>query len=68
VPRAPGTLLIDGAQWGVGGDNSWSFVGQPHMPYRTRLEPTRVAFRLSPFDGDGTLPDRALPAEATPGP
>jgi len=65
VPHGQGTLLIDGAQWGVGGDNSWSFVGQPHMQYRTKLEPTRLAFRLRPFDGDGSLVDKALPAQAT---
>lgn len=65
VPRAHGTLLIDGAQWGVGGDNTWSFVGQPLMEYRTRLEPVSVAFRLQPFDGDGTTPEKAQPAQAT---
>ena len=65
VPRQHGTLLIDGAQWGVGGDNTWSFVGQPLMQYRTRLEPVRVAFRLQPFDGAGTTPDKAQPAQAT---
>lgn len=64
-PREQGSLLIDGAQWGVGGDNTWSFVGQPHMQYRTRLEPTTVAFRLRPFNGAGTTPDKAQPAQAT---
>lgn len=64
-PRERGTLLIDGAQWGVGGDNTWSFVGQPHMKYRTTLEPTTVAFRLQPFDGEGTAADKAQPARAT---
>ncbi|RZJ08068.1 MAG: DUF4981 domain-containing protein [Rubrivivax sp.] len=65
VPHGQGTLLIDGAQWGVGGDNSWSFVGQPHAQYRTTLGPTRVAFRLKAFDGDGSAPDKAAPAKAT---
>ncbi|WP_458232377.1 glycoside hydrolase family 2 TIM barrel-domain containing protein [Roseateles sp. P5_E8] len=65
VPREHGTLLIDGAQWGVGGDNSWSHVGQPHMQYRTKLEPVRVAFRLRPFDGEGSTAEKALPAQAT---
>jgi beta-galactosidase len=36
------------------------------MKYRTKLEPTRVAFRLEPFAGAGTSPDKAHPAEATP--
>ncbi|MDR7267928.1 beta-galactosidase [Pelomonas saccharophila] len=65
VAHDHGTLLIDGAQWGVGGDNSWSHVGQPHMQYRTKLEPVRVAFRLRPFDGEGTTPEKAVPAQAT---
>jgi len=65
APREHGTLLIDGAQWGVGGDNSWSHVGQPHMQYRTKLEPVRVAFRLRPFAGEGTTAEKALPAQAT---
>jgi beta-galactosidase len=65
VPHDHGTLLIDGAQWGVGGDTTWNHVGQPHMEYRTRLEPIRVAFRLRPFDGAGTTPDKAMPARAT---
>ncbi|KQV95057.1 glycoside hydrolase family 2 TIM barrel-domain containing protein [Pelomonas sp. Root1237] len=65
VPHDHGTLLIDGAQWGVGGDNSWSFVGQPHAQYRTRLEPVRVAFRLRPFEGEGGTPGKAMPAQAT---
>lgn len=64
-PRERGTLLIDGAQWGVGGDNSWSFVGQPHMQYRTQLAPTTVAFRLQPFTGEGMSPALAQPARAT---
>jgi beta-galactosidase len=65
VPHGEVSLLVDGAQWGVGGDTAWNHVGQPHMQYRTRLEPTRVSFRLEPFDGEGTTPDKALPARAT---
>jgi beta-galactosidase len=65
VPHDHGTLLVDGAQWGVGGDTSWNHVGQPHAQYRTRLEPVRVAFRLQPFEGEGTTPDKAAPAQAT---
>ena len=49
----------------MGGDTTWNHVGQPHMPYRTKLEPTRVAFRLQPFEGEGTTPDKAMPALAT---
>jgi beta-galactosidase len=65
VPHDEVTLLVDGAQWGVGGDTAWNHVGQPHMKYRTRLEPIRVAFRLEPFDGEGTTPDKAAHAQAT---
>jgi len=65
VPHDEVTLLVDGAQWGVGGDTAWSHVGLPHMQYRTRLEPTHVTFRLEPFEGQGTTPDKAIPAQAT---
>jgi beta-galactosidase len=65
TPHGEVSLLVDGAQWGVGGDTAWNHVGQPHMQYRTKLEPTRVAFRLEPFDGEGTTPDKASPAQAT---
>ena len=65
VPHGDGTLLVDSAQWGVGGDTAWNHVGQPHMAYRTKLVPTRVAFRFEPFAGQGTSPDKARPARAT---
>ena len=66
VPHGDGTLLVDAAQWGIGGDTTWNSFGLPHMKYRTRLETTRISFRLEPFSGDGTSPDKARPAEATP--
>ena len=59
------TLNIDAAQWGVGGDTTWSHVGQPHMKYRTKLAETRIAFTLTPFTGQGTHADQATPAAAT---
>jgi beta-galactosidase len=65
VPREQVSLLIDAAQWGVGGDTAWNAVGQPLMKYRTKLVPTRIAFRLEPFSGQGTTPDKARPARAT---
>lgn len=65
VAHGETSLLIDGAQWGVGGDTAWNHVGQPLMRYRTKLEPTRVAFRLEPFTGSGTHSDKAKPARAT---
>jgi beta-galactosidase len=66
VPHGDATLLVDAVQWGIGGDTTWNSFGLPHMKYRTRLEPTRVSFRLEPFAGAGTSPDKAHPAEATP--
>ena len=65
VPHGQVTLLVDAAQWGVGGDTQWSEFGKPLPTYRTTLVPTRVAFRLTPFAGDGTTPDKARPARAT---
>ncbi len=51
VPRGDITVNIDAAQWGVGGDTSWDAIGQPHMKYRTRLQPTRFEIQVAPFDG-----------------
>ncbi|MET3825778.1 beta-galactosidase [Sphingomonas sp. PvP055] len=67
VPHGQVTLLVDGAQWGVGGDTQWSELGKPLPKYRVPLAPTRVSFRLAPFTGAGTTPDKALPATATTG-
>ncbi|KQM67837.1 beta-galactosidase [Sphingomonas sp. Leaf17] len=65
VPHDQVSLNIDAAQWGVGGDTTWSATGQPHMQYRTKVEPTRIAFRFEPFTGAGTDADKARPARAT---
>ncbi|MBD8736663.1 glycoside hydrolase family 2 TIM barrel-domain containing protein [Sphingomonas sp. CFBP 13706] len=65
VPHGQVTLLIDSAQWGVGGDTQWSEFGKPLPKYRTTLAPTRVAFRLTPFTGEGTTPDKAQQARPT---
>jgi len=65
IPHGRGSLLIDSAQWGVGGDTQWSGAGKPLTQYRTTASPTRVEFQLSPFAGDGTTPRKARPARAT---
>lgn len=65
VPRGQGSLLVDSAQWGVGGDTSWSDHGWPLKSYRTTSTPTSVSFRLTPFIGNGTTPEKARPARAT---
>nr|WP_266103233.1 beta-galactosidase domain 4-containing protein [Sphingobium lactosutens] len=64
-PRDEGTLLIDGDQWGVGGDTAWSEFGKPMAAYRTASMPMRFFFRLTPFTGSGTHPDQAISARAT---
>ncbi len=48
TPGPLGTLLVDIAQWGVGGDNQWSDLGRPLPQYRAKLEPVRFDLRLSP--------------------
>jgi beta-galactosidase len=65
VPHDQVTLLVDAAQWGVGGDTQWSEGGMPLQQYRTTLTPTRVAFRLSPFAGQGTTPEKARQVRST---
>ncbi|AIT07134.1 beta-galactosidase [Sphingomonas taxi] len=65
VPHGQVTLLVDAAQWGVGGDTQWSEFGKPLPHYRVPVAPTRVAFRLAPFTGEGTTPDKARTATAT---
>jgi beta-galactosidase len=65
VPHGQVTLLIDSAQWGVGGDTQWSEFGKPLPQYRVPLAPARVAFRFAPFTGEGTTPDKARKATAT---
>nr|WP_260929711.1 hypothetical protein [Novosphingobium sp. 9] len=65
VPHGNGSLLIDSAQWGVGGDTQWSEFGKPLEKYRTKAEPTEVHFRLTPYQGAGTTPDKALDARET---
>lgn len=47
-PRAEGTLLIDSAQSGVGGDDTWSLAARPHVIYRLTNAPLTFAFDLSP--------------------
>ncbi|KQM81822.1 beta-galactosidase [Sphingomonas sp. Leaf23] len=38
-PHGDGTLLVDVAQGGVGGDTGWSTDGRPHLRYRVPLTP-----------------------------
>ena len=45
-PHGEGTLMIDAAQAGVGGDTGWSTDGRPHMPYRIPLAPLTYAFTI----------------------
>jgi beta-galactosidase len=45
-PHGNGTLLVDMAQAGVGGDTGWNLDGRAHMPYRIALEPVTWFFTL----------------------
>lgn len=64
VPRQQVSLMVDAVQSGIGGDNAWDAGGRPLPQYRVALKPLRYSFRLSPFAGDGTAPDKAKPASA----
>ncbi|MFT3996094.1 MAG: glycoside hydrolase family 2 TIM barrel-domain containing protein [Asticcacaulis sp.] len=48
APHDKGTLLIDLAQTGVGGDTGWSLDGRPLVKYRIRLQPQSYGFSLIP--------------------
>lgn len=45
-PGGGGTLLVDAAQAGVGGDTGWNLDGRTHMPYRIELKPVTWSFTL----------------------
>jgi len=47
-PHANGSLLVDLAQAGVGGDTGWSLDGRAHAKYRIKLEPARYSFTIAP--------------------
>ena len=64
VPHDHVSLMVDAVQAGVGGDNSWDQGGRPLKQYRVPIAPLSYSFTLTPFDGDGTTPDRARPAAA----
>ena len=48
APHGDGTLLIDMAQVGVGGDTGWSLDGRAHAKYRIKLEPASYSFTIAP--------------------
>ncbi|WP_294279191.1 glycoside hydrolase family 2 TIM barrel-domain containing protein [uncultured Sphingomonas sp.] len=45
-PHGDGTLLIDAAQAGVGGDTGWNLDGRAHIPYRIALQPLTYSFTI----------------------
>jgi len=49
VPRGDGSLLVDMAQAGVGGDTGWSLDGRAHVKYRVPLAPASYSFTVSPY-------------------
>ncbi|ESQ86518.1 hypothetical protein ABAC460_23235 [Asticcacaulis sp. AC460] len=48
APHGDGSLLIDLAQAGVGGDTGWSLDGRPLAKYRIRREPQSYSFTIEP--------------------
>jgi beta-galactosidase len=48
APHGDGSLLVDMAQAGVGGDTGWSLDGRPHAKYRIPLAPASYRFVLAP--------------------
>lgn len=46
VPHGHGTLLIDAAQAGVGGDTGWSDAGRPHPRYRIPVRRLSYGFTI----------------------
>jgi beta-galactosidase len=48
APHGDGSLLVDLAQAGVGGDTGWSPDGRPLVRYRIKLEPARFSFTIAP--------------------
>ncbi|MDF2639153.1 MAG: hypothetical protein K0R64_2137 [Novosphingobium lindaniclasticum] len=45
-----GTILVDAAQAGVGGDTGWNLDGRAHMPYRIQLKPLTYSFTIGTPD------------------
>lgn len=45
-PHGNGTLLVDMAQAGVGGDTGWNLDGRAHVPYRIALKPVTWSFTI----------------------
>ena len=64
VAREDVSLMIDAIQSGVGGNTTWDANGRPMPQYRIPLKPLLYSFRLLPFAGDGTSPEKAKPASA----
>ncbi|MTV36048.1 glycoside hydrolase family 2 TIM barrel-domain containing protein [Duganella radicis] len=48
APHGDGSLLIDMAQAGVGGDTGWSLDGRPHVQYRIPLQAASYRFSIAP--------------------
>ncbi len=56
TPGPMGTLLVDAAQWGIGGDDQWSDLGRPLPQYRAKLEPISFELRLSATNASSIKP------------
>ena len=64
VPHGHVSLMIDAAQSGVGGTDSWSANGRPLEAYRVPLSSLRYGFTIQATKG-GTATRGARPATAT---
>ncbi|MYM34682.1 DUF4981 domain-containing protein [Duganella sp. FT94W] len=51
APHGDGSVLIDMAQAGVGGDTGWSLDGRPHVKYRIPLAQASYRFVVTPDGG-----------------
>jgi beta-galactosidase len=49
------SLLVDAAQAGVGGDDTWTLAARAHVQYRVPLAPLAFGFVLSPSSIDRTM-------------
>jgi beta-galactosidase len=46
------SLMVDAAQVGVGGDDTWTLAARAHVPYRIPVAPLSFGFTLTPSSLD----------------
>ena len=55
APHGDGSLLVDMAQAGVGGDTGWSLDGRAHQKYRIKREAASYSFTVTPASRNPAL-------------